>query len=262
MPSHKMDTYFKKLENINRGLKTVLENEFGKKYLSFDPAKTVSETSGTFDLLKYFSIDKTDASIKNKINSAEKLNTIKTTISVDFEKFSQDVIEYYQRVFESLDEQTGKSISIIAKTINGKKKRLTSALNRFVIQDNWDVAELASEFELSLVKFLKELISNVIQPISRGLQATLGNDEHIAYQDILKMFNVYLIKLGIYTTPYKEGHKLSGDDWHKLNPIDTCETEDKALKDVIKTIHSYPYFIGDDTLVLEGDVILWRLKRG
>ncbi|TWX55787.1 hypothetical protein [Colwellia hornerae] len=264
MPSNKSDNSLKKLNDINTRFKSLLENDYGKKYFKLEAINKINESGSEVDSLAPFYIKRTNVSIKNKITAADTINAIKQSISTDFEKLSLELIEYYDRVISSIDGQTGKSIGIIAKTFKSKKKKLENALNRFTIQDHWSVTELGVEFELTLVKFLNDLIVSIIEPISRGLNAVLGAEEHIVYQEVLQMFNTYLMKLGIYTTSYDVGHKLSEDDWSNINPIntDSCETEDITLKNVIKAIHSYPYFIGDNTLVLEGDVILWKVNNG
>jgi hypothetical protein len=270
MPSNKSDDYLKELNDINEKFKSLLENDYGKKYLKSEAINIHNEPGSEVHSLALFSIKKTDVSLKNKITAADTLDMIKQSISTDFEKLSEELMEYHDRVFSSIDGQTDidgqteKSIGIIVKTFKSKKKKLENALNRFTIQEHWSVTDLGVEFELALVNFLKELISSIVEPISRGLNAGLGAEEHSVYQNVLQMFNTYLTKLGIYTTSYDVGHKLSEEEWHNVKPIrsDSCETEDITLKGVIKTIHSYPYVIGDNTLVLEGDVIMWSVNNG
>jgi len=253
MPSNKI---LDDLNTLNKGFKSLLEDKYNKKYFVIIPVNQENENTSVSDVLAYFTIENNSVSIRNDITSPDKLNDIKTEISTDYDQFGLEIIEYYERASASLNEQTSKSISIIAKTIKARKKKLDVALKRFSVQDHWSVSQLGSEFELVLAKFLKDLIENVIRPIGTGLK------DHSVYQDILSMFNAYLAKLGVYTSQYEVNHKLTEDDWNYLSPIDSedCETSDSSLKNVIKNIHSYPYFIGDDTLVLEGEVILWRVS--
>jgi len=245
-----------KLSTLNKGFKLLLEDKYDKTYFSDVPAAQESKSGSACDILAYFTIKKSSISICNDITSADKINEIKSTISTDYSQFSDEILEHCERVSTALDEQTAKSISIIAKTIKARKKKLDAALKRFTIQDHWTVAQLSSEFEFALAKFLKDLIENIIRPISTGLK------EHEVYQNVLKMFNAYLAKLGVYTSNYEVGHQLSEDDWNALSPVDSddCETSDNSLKNVIKNINSYPYLIGDNTLILEGEVILWRVS--
>ncbi|PHR55774.1 MAG: hypothetical protein COA47_13595 [Robiginitomaculum sp.] len=253
MPSNQI---LDNLNNLNKRFKALFEDKYDKKYFVVVPVNQKSEGDSVSDVLAYFTIKNSNLSICNDITSAEKLSEIKNIILTDYEQFSLEIIEYYERVCASLDEQTGKSISIIAKTFKSRKKKLDAAFKRFTVQDHWGITQLCSEFESILVKFLSDLIENTIRPISTGLK------EHSVYQDVLSMFNAYLAKLGVYTSRYEVGHKLTDDDWHMLSPVDSddCETSDESLKDVIKNIRSYPYFIGDNTLILEGDVILWRVS--
>ncbi len=245
------------LDNLNKGFKLCLERNYGKAY--FEPVIKTQATveEGIDNYLSSFEIDNKNIYVCNSITSSEKLNEIKYEIVNSYDQFSLDVIDYYERISGELDTQTGKSVSIIAKFFKSRKKKLESMLKRFNIQDSWNVDQIAKEFEFVLVKFLKDLIENTIRPISIGLK------EHNVYQRLLGMFNTYLMKLGVYTRTYSVNKKLSEEDWNYLNPVDSddCETPNLALKDVIKNIHSYPYFMGDNTLILEGEVILWRITK-
>ena len=147
---------------------------------------------------------------------------------------------------------------MLFRSFKAKKKKLDAAFKRFTIQDHWGVTQLGSEFESILIKFLSELIKSTIDPICVGIKNKAVSS---VYQNLLKMFNCYLSELGVYTTHYDIGHKLSEYDWDVLNLIDSddCETSDSSFKNVIKKIDSYPYFIGKNTLILDGNVILWRV---
>jgi hypothetical protein len=252
MPNNK---FLDDLNILNKGFKSLLENEYGKEYIT---SNKESDTSSVSDILTYFSIQNSSVVICDDITSPETLDKIKNKIMTGYEKFTLDIIDYYGRISTQLDDQTSKSISIIAKTFKARKKKLDAAFKRFTIQDHWGVTQLGREFESILIKFLSDLIESIIHSISVGIKEKAVSS---VYQHLLKMFNCYLSQLGVYTTHYDVGHKLSEDDWSVLNPIDSddCDTSDGSLKDVIKNIYYYPYFIGENTLILEGNVILWRV---
>ena len=247
------------LNSLNKRFKSLLENKYDKTYFVVIPVNQECDAANVSDVLTCFTIENSSVFICKDITSPDKLNDMKSMISSDYDQFTQEIIDFHDRVVPSLDEQTTKSISIIAKTIKARKKKLDAAFKRFTIQDHWGVTQLGSEFESILVKFLSDLIESTIRPISVGIKNKTVSS---VYQNLLKMFNSYLSKLGVYTIHYDVGHRLSEDDWNVLTPIDSddCETADKSLKDIIKSINSHPYFIGDNVLVLEGDVILWRVK--
>lgn len=244
-----------KLDDLNANFKPLLEDKFGKKYVSDIVIDKSSDGDSVQSYLSYFAIKRNDVVIKDQITSQENLTNVKNIIITDYEKFTQDCIDYYGRVHDCLDDKMAKSLGIIIKTFKSRMKKLKNALDRFTVQDSWNIATLGLEFEQVLVRFLKDLIENTIRPISTGLS------EHQIYQDILIIFNTYLARLGVSTCDYKAGHKVCDDDWNYLRPVpvDDSETPDSALKNMIKTVYSYPYVIGDSVVVLEGEVVLWKV---
>ena len=247
----------KKLKIHNIGFKGLLESQFDKKYFSELSIDSSNEEIGgsTESTLSYFVIERNEVIIKNKITSAEELNKVKTSILTEYEKLTQRFIDYFGRAEENIDDRTAKSVGIIIKIFKSRKRKLENVLNRFTVQDSWNVTTLGLEFELILGKFLKDLIGSAIRPILTGF------NEHPVYRDILNIFNSYLAILGVYTSNYKEGDTVCDEDWNYLSPIsmDDCETSDITLKNSIKTVYSYPYVIGDGVVVLEGEVALWKV---
>jgi len=252
---------FNQIDQLNLKLKNILETRF--KLVYFEVRKEISdnpiEKNSENSFLHLFEIPKKEDSIFSSINSIDDLTLVKDKILDNFNSFLDEFDSYFERIEDKLDEKNCESFEIIFKTLKNRKKKLESALKKFKIEDGWNLSKIREELSYSLKKNLKDIIDSLIRPISIGLQ------DSSAYEEILKQFNLFLSDLGIYTHQFNSGDKLNDDDWNYVEPQedDSCDTSEDNLKDVIKEVISYPYLIGDNTVISEGKIILWRyIKNG
>lgn len=247
---------FKQLEEVKSKIKNCLETEFGLIYIEQKDTNKNNETDNNIsNNLELFKIDKKGESIFQKIKSVDSLNDVKKEIKEKYEKFSNDFLDYFDRVENQLSPHNINSFEIIDKSIKNRKKKLEHTIKKFKIEDNWNVSKIKEEFYFRLQKNFEDIITTLLNPLSVGLK------ENTAYEGIIKLFNQFLSNLGIYTKEIKANERY--DDNHMLRPVecDDCETTDISKKDIIKEVISYPYLIDDEVVVKEGEIILWKVKR-
>jgi len=241
---------FTKINEINKGLKTLLEDKFKKIYLEKIERKNNNEEE-VCDLFS-FKIDKKGLSIFEKITSIDALDEVKKEIIKRYDEFSEEFSDYFGRVEDQLDERQIKSFEIIDKMIKHRGKKLKSTIDKFMVKDGWCVAKIKDEFYFKVQHNLKDIVDDLLPAISTGMR------ENTAYEGIMTYFNIFLSQLGVYTKVFEANQKC---DYEFLSPqeCDNCETSDLDKKDVIKEVLSYPYILADNKIIVEGKVILWRI---
>ena len=179
---------------------------------------------------------------------------VKKEIKNEYNKFSEDFLDYFERVENKLNEKQIESFEIIEKTIKNRGKKLNRTIDKFKVEDSWNISRIEEEFYFKLQKNLKDIIDSLIPTISIGMR------ENSAYDGVLFLLNKFLSQLGIYTIDLKVSEIC---DYELIEPqeCDDCETEDNMKKDIIKEILSYPYLLNEEQIVLEGKVILWKVVR-
>jgi len=244
---------FIEIEKLNIGFKKLLEEDFKLLYIE---AKDINEEDNKETLssdLTLFKIEKNRESIFKKITSVDKLDEVKKEIKSEYEKFSKDFLDYFARVENQLDEKQIKSFEIIEKTIKNRAKKLNGTIDKFKVEDSWNISKIKEEFYFKLQKNLKDIIDSLIPTISTGMR------ENSAYNGVLVSLNKFLSQLGIYTMDLDIGKKYTNFDLLDPQECDDCETKDLEKQDIIKEILSYPYLLNEKQIVLEGKVILWKV---
>jgi len=243
------------IDKLNIKLKILLENDFRLVYIEQkDSVQEDNKEEFTNDL-SLFKIKKNKESVFKKISSIDTLNEVKQEIKSEYEKFTNDFLDYFERVENQLDEKQIQSFEIIEKTIKNRAKKLNSTIDKFKIENSWGVSKIEEEFYFRLQKNLKDIVSSLVPTISTGMK------ENSAYNGILISLNDFLSKLGIYTIDLDLDRKY--EDFHFLDPqeCDDCETNDLNKQDIIKEVLTYPYILNEDRVVVEGRVILWKVIR-
>ena len=252
---------FERIYSLNESLKTCLENDYGLIYITqriHNQGDEVFNNSDEDNYLELFFIPKKEPFIIEKITSIDGLKEVQKEIKKYYEDFLKNFGNYFEQVESQLDEKTNESFEIIYKIIQNRKKKLFSKLDKFEIEDDWNIQRTKKEFLFHIQKNLKDIIKSIIDPILFGIK------ENSAYDGIIEIFNNFLSSLGIYTKTLQVGYKLKDEDFYLINPIeseDDVETTDLNKKDVIKEIIHYPYLINEQDVILEGEIILWRIKH-
>jgi len=243
---------FIKIDELNIGFKKLLENDFKLVYIEDKQIKKESNKENFQNDLFKFKIEKNRESIFKKITSVDKLDEVKKEIKSEYDKFSEEFLDYFERVDNKLDEKQQKSFEIIEKTIKNRGKKLNGTIDKFIVADSWNLSKIEEEFYFKVQKILKDIVDSLIPTISTGMR------ENSAYDGILSLLNKFLSQLGIYTMDIDIGKECNYDF---LDPqeCDDCETDDIDKKDIIKEVLSYPYIIDDEQIVVEGKVILWKV---
>lgn len=245
---------FNRLFEVVEKNKKCLEKYYKVVYIKNKTSQKEEKIEETKNDLSLFKIEKKREPIFNKIISIDSLEKVKDEIKNEYKNFIDDFLEYFERVEGQLNENQIKSFEIIEKTLNNRGKKLNSTIDRFQVEDNWKVFKIKEEFYFKIEQNLKDIINTLTPTISTGLK------ENSAYEGVLKIFNQFLSKLGIYTKEFKEDEEC---DYNILDPqeCDDCDTKDKTKRDIIKEILSYPYLIDENRVVAEGRVIIWRIKH-
>lgn len=243
---------FRAIYDVNHNLKTILENVFEQVYIEQKKSVLEDKKREHQNDLFLFKIKQNKSSIFSKINSADTLKEVKKKIKDCYSIFSEDFLDYFERVEDKLDEKNQKSFEIIEKTIKNRGKKLNATIDKFHIQDSWNTSKIQEEFYYKLQNNLKDIIDSLISPISTGMK------ENTAYESVITYLNTFLSELGIYTMTLKLDEKYETDF---LDPqaCDDCDTTDKVKKETIKEIFSYPYLLNDKQIICEGKVFLWRI---
>jgi len=245
---------FIEIEKLNIGFKKLLEEDFKLVYIETKDIKEDDNKESLSRDLTLFKIEKNRESILKKITSVDKLDEVKKEIKNEYNKFSEDFLDYFERVENKLNEKQIESFEIIEKTIKNRGKKLNRTIDKFKVEDSWNISRIEEEFYFKLQKNLKDIIDSLIPTISIGMR------ENSAYDGVLFLLNKFLSQLGIYTIDLKVSEIC---DYELIEPqeCDDCETEDNMKKDIIKEILSYPYLLNEEQIVLEGKVILWKVVR-
>lgn len=247
---------FEHLYETKNKLKECLEKYFGLVYIEQKEKKVIKDDKNNLSSnLDLFKIPKQKASIFEKITSIDKLNEVKKEIKEKYDNFSDDFIDYFDRVESQLNEHQIKSFEIIEKIIKSRDKKLKNSLTKFKIEDSWNVEKIKEEFFFQVQKNLNDIIENLIPTFIVGMK------ESTAYEGLIKIFNRFLSNLGIYTLEIKINKKFDdySDDMISPQECEDCETTDKTKKDMIKEVISYPYLVDEDKVISESKVILWRI---
>ena len=243
---------FVEIEKLNISFKKLLEDDFKLLYIENKQIKQEGNKEYSQNDLSKFKIEKNRESIFKKITSIDKLDEVKKEIKNEYIKFSNDFLEYFDRVENQLDEKNIQSFEIIEKTIKNRGKKLNGTIDKFIVEDSWNSSKIEEEFYFKLQKNLKDIVDSLVPTISIGMK------ENDAYNGILISLNKFLSQLGVYTIDLKVNEKCN---YAFVEPqeCDDCETDDIDKKDIIKEIHSYPYILNEKQIVLEGKVILWKV---
>ena len=244
---------FIKIEKLNIGFKELLEDDFKLIYIEKKERKEEDSKESPQNDLFLFKIEKKKESIFKKITSVDKLNEVKKEIKSEYEKFSEEFVDYFERVDSKLNEKQTKSFEIIEKTIKNRGKKLNTTIDRFTVEDSWIVSKIEDEFYFKLQKNLKDILDSLIPTISTGMR------ENSAYNGVLGFLNKFLSQLGIYTMDLDINKKYDNFDFLAPQECDDCETKDLDKQDIIKEILSYPYVLNEEQIVVEGKVILWKV---
>ncbi len=247
---------FQGMVDLNSKLKSHLEKYYKITYIVVTRENN-SANDGTTEKsnnLEPFVIEQKKASIFASICSADELVKVKNEIKHSYEKFSDDFLDYFDRVEEQLSEKDVESFTIIEKTIKNRGKKLISTIDKFEIEESWNIAKIQEEFYFKLQKNLKDIIDSLVAPIGNGIQ------NNSAYGGILQYLNSFLAQLGIYTKSFAIGDK-SDDNLLEPQSCDDCDTTDISKKEIIKNILTLPYILDDEKIISEGKVVLWKLTH-
>jgi len=247
---------FDKIREINSNGKETLEKYFGKKYIVEKKREMAKGTlSDNGDKFKIFTIQRDKAPIYKAINSESDLNTIKKNILDEYKKMVDLFLDLFDRVEEQLDDNSIHSLEIISNTLENRQRKLNSTLNKFIINETWDISKIQKEFSLTLQKSLQDILESTIPSISNGAKT------NSIYDEVIQFINDFLIYLGIYTTEYKVGDKCD-DNIENLNiqVSKNSEIKDKSFQDTISSVESLAYLFEDDFPVLEATVTVWKVS--
>jgi len=247
-----MSNLFLGIEGLNSKFKKLLEDDFKLVYIENKESKKEDNKKATKNDLSLFKIEKKRESIFEKITSVDSLDDVKKEIKNEYDKFAEEFSDYFDRVEEKLDDKQIRSFEIIEKTIKNRAKKLHGTIDKFKVEDSWNISRIQEEFYFKLQKNIKDVIDSLIPTILIGMR------ENSAYDGVLGCLNKFLSKLGIYTMDISMDEECN---YELLSPqeCDDCKTNDISKKDIIKEIISYPYILNEKQIVSEGKVIVWKV---
>jgi hypothetical protein len=243
----------------NLGRIEKVNGEFDETFKLFRVVRVEIEISGedetSQDHLTLFFVPKGERSLFSKPSSHDDFERKKEQFKSEFERFKSEFESLFDRVEETLSEKDSKSLEVIDKTIDNRKKRLFSAVDKFEIDPNWNLQKLGDEYLLTIEKHFSNVISEVVRIVSNGA-------EERVYRDILKIFNQFLKRVGVFTIKIESGEKIADSKLDFIEPqeCDDCDTEDRSLSHVIKEVISLPYMVDDNRAIADGKALFWRIK--
>jgi hypothetical protein len=248
-----------KTNEISKKLKDCLEKYFGRKYIQAkaeDLENNTTNFSNDNNNLSFFEIIKTKPPIYTSINTSGDLSEHKKVIQNNYKKLIDDYYDLFEKVEDQLDDNTIESLEFIGKLLDNRKKKIESAFKKFVPDDSWSITKIQDEFSYVLVKLLKDILESTSISISNGLK------QNTVYEDVVKLFNSFYSYLGIYTKEYKANDEYSDNDLDSINPSVSQDDEikDKSYQNKIKSVHSLAYLFEGNIVVLEANIVVWRIS--
>ena len=252
---------FQNIFELNLNLKKCLDKNYSiiyieKKYK--DEGSNIEEVSDD-DILLTFEILKNKSAFFDKIKSIDDLKTVKDEFILLYKNFQNNFKDYFGRVEKQLDDKNKESFKVIYGLLKSRSKRFDSSVRKFKPDDSWDLIRIREEF----FNVMQPLIKDVIEQISRPIE--IGINENSAYEGVVEQLNSYLSNLGIYTNRFDINYRLNeeNDDYDSVDIVsgEEDETDDAYKVGRIKSIKSNTYYIGDNKIVCEGKVIIYKPKQ-
>ncbi|MDQ7073997.1 MAG: hypothetical protein Q9O24_02330 [Gammaproteobacteria bacterium] len=243
---------FTEIDRLNKFFKSLLEDQFLLVYIEDRVVKKEGDKNTDDNHLHLFKITKSRSSIFEKITSVDALDDVKDEIKNAYKGFSDNFLDYFDRVDGELKQKHRKSFEIIEKMIKSRAKKLSNTVEKFGIEGAWGVSKMQEEFYFSVQKNLEDILDNLLPTISTGMR------ESNAYNGVLNCLNEFLSKLGVYTLDIDMNKEC---DYNTISPqnCEDCETDDGSKKDMIKELISYPYVLNEEQVIMEGKVMLWKV---
>jgi hypothetical protein len=248
---------FDKIVSLNKKFDEVLTKDFGH----FRPITIVpkdSESGEDVNYLTLFMIEKGEKSLFGKPTSHDDFKSQKEKFLDEIDSFVEKFNDFFDRIEKQLSETEIDSLEIISKTIENRKRKLSSAVKKFKIDENWNLQKLSDEYLIAIEKNFSTFISEVVRVLESGI------DKKPSYQQVLQIFNSFLKNIGIFTLELEVGEKLDDEKYDFIQPeeCDECNTTDKNLAHVIKNVISFPYMVSENRAVANGKVNMWRIVNG
>ena len=243
-------------------LKKCLEKWYRKIYIQEKaeaPENDITNLSNNNNF-SFFEIKKTKPPIYTSINSLSDLSECKKTVQDNYKKLIDEYGYLFEEVEDELNENTIESLEIISKLLDNRKKKMESAFNKFKPDDSWDTAKIQDEFSHVLVNILKDILEVTSISISNGLKQS--RSKVYEYEHIIKILNRFYSDLGIYTKEYKVNEMYTDEDLVNINIIASQDDEikDKSYQNKIKSVESLAYLFEDSIVVLEANIVGWRIS--
>jgi hypothetical protein len=239
---------FSEIYKISKKFETLFRAYFGY------PDRREMEAEFPYSIFK---IAKNGQSIFSKPNSIPMVKERAEKIKDFYEEFIDEVGEYLDSVLERVSESSQKSLGIIYKIISKKKKSFFSTIARFEADENSSLSKIIEDFFWTIQKKLSPIMKELLTSFENGLKS-----EKMIYAKLIKIFNKFLSKLGVYTETIFVDDKINYDTTDPQDGCENCDTKDRAKKDIIKEVLSLPYLIDvakEPQPLLEGKVYIWRM---
>ena len=248
---------FGQIESLNVDFKKYLEDEFDLVFIVLvkELEKSQEGCKSSLGLSPEFTIEKQNTPIFERITGVDSIVEISETIRGLYAKLINDTDGYIQRVEGQLPENDIEAFDIISRLLKNRNKKLTSALKKFKIQDDWNVSRIKSEYTQLLSKLLKDIIEGMIRPIQAGIS------RNSAYSGLLTQFNHFLKTLGVSTIEFEPGHKIIDSDYDLIEPLESDDLipDHKALSHTVKSSESLVYVFSEHEIILESKVYIWKV---
>jgi hypothetical protein len=110
---------------------------------------------------------------------------------------------------------------------------------------------------------LKEILSKIIGSVFTSIENGWRSSEFSeVYKKMHLIVDGFLRELGVYTHEFKVGEKIK--DYDHVRPVSPVPsyavTANRDLKDTICKVETLEYLFEADMIVLEADVVVWRVS--
>lgn len=212
--------------------------------------------SSRAEIINYFIIEKSNQHpIYKQINSKKDIDMVSEKVLSLTEYLSDDLNEILDHNESQMDNNLIETIELMNRIVEKFIKAFRTASKRLEFE-SVTIDELQIDYGRYLGKELKNRFINLLIP---GIYTGMINGNSDIYSLILSKVNSYLAKLGISTFIIEIGDKMNYDNLCVLASDDNI-TIDYKQDETIKEICQLPYMF-DETLVAEGQAVVWRLKR-
>lgn len=244
------------IEECERLLKDLEEFSIEMYWNDMPIRKDLEEATLVDNISKKFFIPKAEVPVYLKVTHVSEIDYFNKRILKALDKLKIDIDKEIKRAEGRVQEGTEEALNGIYRVITNCIKVSDKHLKKVNNEEGITITELREQYKESISKLIE---SRIIKPIIPSIYEGMKTGEREAYTKLLKHINEFLASIGIYTYKVEIGEEV---DYDYVEPVsnDKDITEDTKLEGKVREITRYPYIFSKESIVSEGQVVIWRSK--